>query len=610
MRETINRTGTPVLRVEDLSVRYEPKLGAPVDAVKSMSLSVYEGEFVGLVGESGSGKTTFAQAVLRLLRKPGRVTGGTIFWGEQDVTHAPESELRPQRWRDVSTVFQSSMNSLNPVVRIQRVFEDVITAHSGASEEEAARRAADLLEMVRIDPSFLRMYPHELSGGMRQRVNLALALALEPRFVLFDEPTTGLDVVVQKEILDQIRDLQRELRFGAILISHDMGTILDFSDRVAIMLDGDCVEDVETDDVLAQRGEHHPYTIHLLGSYAELLGERVEGYDSTGLLDAADDAVAPVEEASSGAAEVGVAEDHDGAAALARDTTPQGESSTAADPAVDDEAEVILEVSGLYKQFQKRKGFRTTYVHAAKDVSFSLRKGRVTALVGQSGSGKSTIAKILTTMERPTRGEVRYHPQDGTGPWDITHLDRHQRRSYGNAVQYVFQDPYAALNPALTIAYQVMRPLQNYRGMGRKEATEAAAELLESVGLSPAESFLGRLPYELSGGQRQRVVIARALAPQPRLLVADEPIASLDVSIRAEILELLQSLVRERQLGMLYITHDLLSAQMLADEAIVLNHGEVIEQGSAADVIEHPHAGYTRELLDAIPNPFRDRAVS
>ena len=563
----------PILQVEDLSVVYEPRLGKAVEAVKHASLTVSEGEFVGLVGESGSGKTTFAQAVLRLLRRPGRVSGGRIRWGEDDITEASEEELRAKRWRDVATVFQSSMNSLNPVVRIEKVFSDVITAHSDLEGDAVHARAAELMEMVRIEPSFLRMYPHELSGGMRQRVNLALALALQPRFVLFDEPTTGLDVVVQKQILDEIRRLQTEQQFGAILISHDMGTILDFSDRVAIMLDGEIVEDVATDTMLRD-GPQHPYSVHLLGSYGELLGEEVEGYDAAGLK---------------------AAEEREEEVAEIQEAAPEP---------------TIVEVKNLVKRFEKRRGLRVEHVDAAKDVSFSLRKGEVTALVGQSGSGKSTIARIITTIETPTSGQVLYYPADGGEPWDITKLNRRQRRVYGNAVQYMFQDPYAALNPALTVAYQLSRPLQNYRGMKKQEALDAAAELLEQVGLTPAAAYLARLPHELSGGQRQRVVIARALAPDPSLLIADEPIASLDVSIRAEILELLQSLVLQRGVGMLYITHDLLSAQMLADHAIVLQHGEVQEQGPAADVIENPKAGYTRELLDAIPNPFRDRSVA
>jgi len=578
--------GEPVLRLEDLSVRYEPKLGRPVDAVKHVSLTVREGEFVGLVGESGSGKTTLAQAALRLLRKPGRVVGGRIFWGSDDVTNAPEEFLRPKRWAEVSTVFQSSMNCLNPVVKIKSVFEDVITTHTKLDDNAADRRTAELLEMVQIDPKFMNSFPHELSGGMRQRVNLALALALKPRFVLFDEPTTGLDVVVQKEILDQIRRLQDELRFGAILISHDLGTILDFCDREDIMLDGELVEEIETPHMLGEVGPTHHYSRHLLGSYGALLGEEVPGFEAPDLKKKAN--------------RTDLAERIPG-------TKATKDPAALAMPGMGETGRLVIAVDHVSKRFEKRRGLKTTYVDAAKDVSFELRRGEVTALVGQSGSGKSTLARIITTIEKPTSGRVLFYPKDGSQPWDIAKLTKEQRQIYLNSVQYIFQDPYAALNPALPIGYQVMRPLQNYRGMNKKQAYAAAAELLESVGLKPASRYINRLPYELSGGQRQRVVIARALAPNPDILIADEPIASLDVSIRAEILELLHDLVVTHGVGMLYITHDLLSAQTLADYAIVLNHGEVIEQGPAADVIDNPTKGYTRELLDAIPNPFKGR---
>ncbi|RZI89674.1 MAG: ABC transporter ATP-binding protein, partial [Microbacterium sp.] len=256
-----------VLRVEDLSVRYEPKVGHAVDAVKRASLQVAPGEFVGLAGESGSGKTTFAQAVLKLLRSPGKITGGRIHWGDVDVTDLDEEAVRPMRWSYVSTVFQSSMNSLNPVVRVRKVFEDVIGQHTGDDAKATRARAEELFDLVSVDARFLDMFPHELSGGMRQRVNLALALALKPQLVLFDEPTTGLDVVVQKSILDKIRELQERERFGAILITHDMGTLLDFSDRVAVMYEGEIVEDIGAQKAISE-GPKHPYSIGLHGCRA------------------------------------------------------------------------------------------------------------------------------------------------------------------------------------------------------------------------------------------------------------------------------------------------------------------------------------------------------
>lgn len=572
---TTAASNTPVLSVENLSVRYEPKIGHPVDAVRNASLRVAPGEFVGLAGESGSGKTTFAQAVLKLLRSPGHITGGRIHWGDLDVTDLDEDGVRPHRWSYVSTVFQSSMNSLNPVVRVRKVFEDVIGEHrEGGRDDKATReRAEELFDLVSVDARFLDMYPHELSGGMRQRVNLALALALQPKLVLFDEPTTGLDVVVQKSILDKIRELQERERFGAILITHDMGTLLDFSDRVAVMYEGEIVEDIDAQQAVSE-GPRHPYSVHLVGSYAELLGEDVEGYEGAALEDP--EAVAheaPVEHRP------------------------------------------VLEVSGLTRRFEKRRGFRVEHVDAVKDVSFTLEEGVVTALVGQSGSGKSTIARILTRIDSPTSGSVLYHPQRRTEgaepePVEVTALRGKLSREYLRNVQYVFQDPYAALNPTLTVGYSLARPLMNFLHVGKREAIERAASLLETVGLTPAGRYIGRLPHELSGGQRQRVVIARALAAEPRLVIADEPIASLDVSIRAEILEVLQTLVRDHGVGMLYITHDLLSAKSLANRALVLKDGEVIESGSAEQVIENPRHEYTRQLRDAIPNPFENRSAA
>lgn len=558
-----------VLRVEDLSVRYEPKVGHAVDAVKRASLQVAPGEFVGLAGESGSGKTTFAQAVLKLLRSPGKITGGRIHWGDVDVTDLDEEAVRPMRWSYVSTVFQSSMNSLNPVVRVRKVFEDVIGQHTGDDAKATRARAEELFDLVSVDARFLDMFPHELSGGMRQRVNLALALALKPQLVLFDEPTTGLDVVVQKSILDKIRELQERERFGAILITHDMGTLLDFSDRVAVMYEGEIVEDIGAQKAISE-GPKHPYSIHLVGSYAELLGEDVEGYTGAALDD----------------------------------------PDEVREQAVAAERKTVLEVKNLGRRFEKRRGFRVEHVDAVDDVSFTLEEGAVTALVGQSGSGKSTIARILTRIDTPTSGSVLYHPKDGSAAQDITKLHGKVAREYRRNLQYVFQDPYAALNPTLTVGYSLARPLMNYLHVGRREAVERAASLLETVGLTPAGRFIGRLPHELSGGQRQRVVIARALAAEPRLVIADEPIASLDVSIRAEILEVLQNLVKDHGVGMLYITHDLLSAKSLAHHALVLRDGKLVESGPAVDVIENPREDYTRELLDAIPNPFEKRSAA
>ncbi|GAB3753660.1 ABC transporter ATP-binding protein [Microlunatus parietis] len=546
-----------LLEVQGLTVEYRPRLHPPLTAVDDVSFTLADGEFVGLIGESGSGKTTLGTAVLQLLKPPAHVTGGAIRFDGKDLTELTPEGLREVRWRDLSTVFQSSMNSLNPVVRIQTIFTDVMRAHTDWPQAKIRNRSVELLEMVQIDPRFLDAYPHELSGGMRQRVNLALALALEPRLVLLDEPTTGLDVLVQRRILDNIRDLQRQQGFAVLFVSHDLGTVLETSDRIMIMYDGKIVETATTVELLA--GPKHPYAQELLGSYLETFNE------------------------------------------------------TQHDPPPAEQRKTIIEVIGVRRQYSRRQGLRSTPVIAVDDVSFSLAAGEVTALVGQSGSGKSTLAKLITGIEKPSGGSVRFH-----GEHEVTEVARLRgagMREFRRAVQYVFQDPYAALNPARTVGYYLTRPIRNFGGADRTRlrgaaVTERALELLQAVGLTPPERYLGRFPFELSGGQRQRVVIARALASNPKLLIADEPIASLDVSIRAEILELLNSLVDTHGVGILYITHDLLSAKMLSDHALVLNEGRLVESGPAADVINNPKDPYTRKLLDAIPQPSHRKDVS
>lgn len=487
--------------------------------------------------------------------------------------------------------------------------------------------------MVMIDHQFINAYPHELSGGMKQRVNLALALALDPKFVLLDEPTTGLDVVVQKSILQNVRRLQAERGFAVLFISHDIGTVLDLSDRILVMYAGRIVEEHQADDLL--RDPLHPYTKGLLGSYGD---PRAETVRITYVPGRPPDLSRPV----SGCAfaprcperiesclsvtppvttigEARVACHVAVLQRLGRSEMPAGVQPTdvgkptrifqgpefvkTADESVQARGgDVILTVDNVSKVFTKRRGLTVHHTQAVTDASFVLRRGEVTALVGQSGSGKSTLARMITGVDSPTSGHITFH-----GPTGDRHVDGfrgRELRDYRSDVQMVFQDPYSSLNPTKRLGQILARPLVNYRKLSGAELDRRVVELLETVALTPAERFVNRYAYELSGGQRQRVVIARALAVEPELIIADEPISSLDVSIRAEILELLNNLVKERDVGILYITHDLLSARMLADEIIVLSGGRVVEQGPALKVIRDPEDEYTRTLLDAIPNPF------
>ncbi len=552
-----------ILEVQDFDVTYLTRRKPPFKAVIGANLVVNEGEIVGLVGESGSGKSTLGNAAIRLLDPPGTITGGRSLYKGTDITKLSDEDLRRLRWKEIATVFQGSMNSLNPVINIEKQFVDTIQTHTGESDAAARRRAEAVLEMVSIESQYLKFFPHELSGGMKQRVCLALSLVLEPSFVLLDEPTTGLDVVVQRSILQNLKELQQRLGFSVLIISHDLGAIMEVSDRVAVMYNGQIVDTQPARELL----EHpkHPYSNMLLDAYRELW---VPTGDGSGT---------PPIAARSGGSMI----------------TPPAKTEP-----------VVMTVSHLGKSFSRRRGLKASTVVAVDDVSFTLERGRITALVGQSGSGKSTIAKLVTGIEKYDTGSITF------GETEVRSLRGKALRDYRSHIQMVFQDPYSALNPAHTILHSLMRPLQNYKGMNPRAARARAAEMLEAVGLTPPSRFIAKNPHQLSGGQRQRVVVARALAPDPDILIADEPTSMLDVSIRAEILEILNRLVRDTNIAMLYITHDLLSARMLADEIMVLNQGKVVEQGDSHEVIANPQDEYTHLLLSSIPNPFAESAVT
>ncbi|MHB1008159.1 MAG: ABC transporter ATP-binding protein [Propionibacteriaceae bacterium] len=636
----------PLLEVKNLTVRYSPKLHAPLNAVEDVSFAIAPGEFVGLIGESGSGKSTLANAILRLTERPGKIAAGQILFDGLDITTMSQDALRPYRWRDISTVFQSSMNALNPVTHVEDQFRDAIELHSKLRGDQVVDRIKELFDLVMIDHRFITAYPHELSGGMKQRVNLALALANDPKFVLLDEPTTGLDVVVQRSILENVRRLQREQGFAVLFISHDIGTVLDMSDRILIMYAGRIVEEHDTRDLL--RDPLHPYSKGLLGSYADPRAETVRityvpgrppdlSREHQGCLFAPrcpekiercltvepQPLAIAASDGATGAGQATEAIDTGRPRVACHVAHLQREApDTPGLPAptkrflgpefvksVDETAaavtnEVFLEVKDVYKTFRTRRGFRVESNEVITGVSFELRRGMVTALVGQSGSGKSTIARMITGVDRPSSGEIVFHSKGG--PLNVGRLGVGQLTRYRKFVQMVFQDPYSSLNPNKTLHYILSRPLKNHRRMSGEALRKEIDNLLERVALTPPGRYRGRYGYELSGGQRQRVVIARALAAEPELIIADEPISSLDVSIRAEILELLHRLVQDSDVGILYITHDLLSARMLADEVIVLNDGRIVERGEALDVIRDPEDEYTRRLLEAIPNPFAD----
>ena len=548
-----------LLRVENLSVEYDSPDQEPVKAVEDVSFSLDQGEFVGLVGESGSGKSTLGFAVTRLSKPPARISKGRVLFGGKDITTLSQEELRRQRCGGFAMVLQSGMNALNPVRTVRKHFVDIYKAHGNVEKKDYEAHSRQLVEKVGLQDSVLNAYPGELSGGMRQRVSISLALALEPKLMVFDEPTTALDVLVQHEVMGTIRELQKQEGFTAILISHDLGVVLESTQRVLVMHNGRIVEDATSERILTDPQDD--YTKMLLSHYGD---PRAEHVSVPGLK--------PRDEADASGSVGG---------------TP---------PQADDEEDMTVTVTGVSKIYPSRKRGEDS-VTAVDNVSFTLSPGQSLALVGASGSGKSTIAKMLTGVERPTSGNITL------GGRRVDQMKRRKDlRSLRSDIQMIFQDPYSALNPLHTVEYTLTRPILNYTNLRGDDARRRMLELLDTVGLTPVEQYAAKLPHQLSGGQRQRVVIARALASNPHVLVADEPVSMLDMTLRAGILALLDDLRVRLNVSMLYITHDLLSARLITDSIMVLNKGTVVERGQTAQVLQHPENDYTIKLLDSIPS--------
>jgi peptide/nickel transport system ATP-binding protein len=558
-----------LLEVDSLSVEYASPGAVPVTAVEDVSFTLRRGEFVGLVGESGSGKSTLGFALTRLQKPPARISGGRILFGGRDIRELDAEELRRQRQGGFAMVLQSGMNALNPVRTVGAHFQDIFAAHGHVPRDARDARARELIGKVGLDPEVLSRYPGELSGGMRQRASIALALSLEPQLMVFDEPTTALDVLVQHAVMDTIRDLQKAEQFTAILISHDLGIVLEATDRVMVMHEGRIVEDARSQDIL--RDPKDEYTRMLLSHYAD---PRAKTISIPGFVD------------------LGTRRREGRVRTDLTETLPTVSQRDLR------RADAAIVVEGVSKRYPAPRRGQEAVV-AVDDVSFRLEPGEALALVGASGSGKSTIAKLITGVEKPTAGTVKF------GDVDVATLRRGGLRDLRKDVQMVFQDPYAALNPLHTVEYALSRPVRNYTPLRGQEARARVLELLETVGLTPVEQFAAKLPHQLSGGQRQRVVIARALASDPQVLIADEPVSMLDVSLRAGVLALLEDLRERWGISMLYITHDLLSARLVTENILVLNSGRVVERGETSEVLQHPQDPYTVELLDAVPNPAR-----
>ena len=532
----------PVINIKNLNVDYITDKN-PINAVRDVTFEIFSGEIFGLVGESGSGKSTVVQAMMRILPPPAIISKGEVIINNEDILASSSLDVVGMRWKKISIVMQSALNALNPVLSIREQIHDVLKTHKNLIGLDADERAKELLSLVEIDHDRLDSFPHQLSGGMKQRIVIAIALAIMPPIIIMDEPTTALDVIVEREIIAKIIDLRKKLGFTILFITHDLNLLLEFADRLAIMKNGEIVELDKVENINA--GGKHPYTKKLIGSIPSASGKRQKGLLSK-------------------------------PKSLNLSKNP------------------ILEVRNLKKVFQSPGFFNKNKLIAVNDVSFKIHKGEIVGLVGESGSGKSTVAKLVTRLIRPSEGSIYLNGENKK----VTE-SRNVPLQYRKDVQMVFQDPFGSLNSIHTVYHHLSRPLYRHRLKDEVKMLPYIIDLLEKVGLSPGEKFAEKFPHEMSGGERQRVAIARALSLEPKIVVADEPTSMLDVSIRMEVLEIFAKMRIENNLTVLFITHDLASARYLADRIIVLKNGKIIEENNSENLIQNPKEDYTKQLVNA-----------
>lgn len=551
----------PILSVRDLKVAFGTKK-APNEVLHGVSFDVYPGETVAIVGESGSGKSTTMHAVINLLPGTGEITGGSVKWNGRELVGIGRDDMETIRGREIGLVPQDPMSNLNPVWSIGFQVEEAIRANGLAkTKKEAKARAIEVLEQAGLQDAERRMrqYPHQFSGGMKQRALIGIGLSAKPQLLIADEPTSALDVTVQRVVLDHLETLTSELGTAVVFITHDLGLAAERAEKLIVMYQGNIVESGPSREIL-QRPQH-PYTKRLVSAAPSLASRRIGAN--------AELPAAPT--------------DTFDVAALA--DTAERETRI---------GEPLIEVEGLRKVYKLRKGnFGSEDFVAVEGANFTINRGETLALVGESGSGKSTIAKMVLQLEKPTAGTVKIEGKD------TSKLSARQLFDLRRTLQPVFQDPYGSLDPLHNIGNTIMEPL-NIHKVGTKESRKQRVyELLDQVAL-PRE-LATRYPNELSGGQRQRVAVARGLALKPDILVLDEAVSALDVLVQAQILDLLAELQRDLGLTYLFITHDLAVVRLIADRVCVMQQGRIVEQATTEEVFENPREQYTQNLLDAIP---------
>ena len=549
-----------LLSIQDLHVAFRMGRGERADAVKGVSFDIPENTTVALVGESGSGKSVTAMSILNLLPDNAE-RQGKILWSGRDLLQANLKELQALRGKDIACVFQDPMGSLNPVFSVGQQLVEPLVKHMGMGRRAAMARAEELLNEVGIPEPTRRLnsYPHEMSGGQQQRVMIAMALSCEPKLLIADEPTTALDVTIQRQILELLAKLKSSHRMSVLFISHDLGLVGEIADRVVVMRHGIVREQAAVASIFS--APQDDYTKALLACRPSLDGT---------------------------AARLMVIDDHIAGRAARQD-------GQAKDP----NAPVLLEVRALAKSFWLREGlFGKREFKAVQDVNFKLRRGHTLGVVGESGSGKTTMGLTLLRLHEPTGGEVLF---DGRNLLTMAQAERQVLR---RRIQIVFQNPYASLNPRFTIGQTLVEPMTIHKiGADINEREQRARALLEKVGLD-GRAF-GKYPHEFSGGQRQRVAIARCLTLDPEVLVLDEAVSALDVSVQAQVLNLLKDLQDELGLAYVFISHDLAVVRFVSDEVLVMKDGIVVEQASAAEILAAPKQEYTQRLLAAIPRGYR-----
>lgn len=573
-----NKQSNRLLCVEGLDVSF-----GNTHAVKGIDLQVDAGRTLAIVGESGSGKSVSALSILGLMGAAGgTVNAGKILFNSSNGTHdllqLSQKQLRKIRGNEIAMIFQEPMTSLDPVFTIADQIGEVLMLHQGLSKKEAYSEAKGLLERVRLPDAqeMLTRYPHQLSGGMRQRVMIAMALACRPSLLIADEPTTALDVTIQAQILTLIRDLQQETGMGILFITHDMGVVAEIADDVVVMLKGEKVEDGSVKTIFSN--PKTPYTKALLAAVPKLGSMRgVTVPQPMPILDASEGSILKV------------------AKEVVKSTARYDEPP-------------LISVDNLSVRFDLKGGLLGRVVgsvHAVENVSFPIFAGETVALVGESGSGKSTIGRTIQQLQAISEGDIVFAGQS------YSKMSRRERLALRRRVQYVFQDPFASLDPRKTVGFSIAEPIRTHGLMkGQKEIDARVASLLERVGLPAA--YADRYPHEFSGGQRQRICIARALSVKPELIIADEALSALDVSVQAQIINLLMELQQSENLAFLFISHDMAVVERMSHRVAVLYLGQIVEIGTRQQIFENPQHPYTKRLLDAVPiaDPLQRRDVA